>query len=287
VKHASPPSIGLARFSCLAFVLLAACRAGTGANETGSHAPLGSASSGSGEAKESGAIAPPMSAAAASELVHVEHVARGSKLVWVDFTAVAASTDDALVARVLEPMRGDVAELVLARTSISDASLAFAASLPNLRRLDVRGTKITAAGVSALASNAHIEELVLVQTSLSDAAVDPLLAMSALKRAYLWKSGLSESALARLRRERPALHVDAGDAPAAASTEVEPPIKLTSEAPIPGDPGPPVNTVCPVTGKPVDAKYKLVHEGRVIGFCCPNCPGEFSAHPEKYALKKP
>jgi YHS domain-containing protein/mono/diheme cytochrome c family protein len=220
-------------------------------------------------------------------LVHVERLARDSNLLWVDFAAVAASTDDALAARLLEPVRAQVAELSLARSAVGDATLATLARMPNLRRLDLRGTKVTSAGLVALAADAHLEDLVLAQTSLSDAAVEPLLAMRALKRVHLWNAGLSTDAVARLRRERPSLHVDAGDAVAAASTETEPAIQLTHEAPLAEGPGPPVNTVCPVSGKPVDPRYKLVHDGRVIGFCCPNCPAEFSAHPEKYALKKP
>lgn len=273
------------RIVCVALLLCAACRTDAGTNEAASpgeqHIPVGSGSS------QASVVAPQAAPVAASELVHVECLSRDSNLLWVDFAAIAPSTDDALVTRVLEPVQARVAELALARTSISDASLAFAARLPNLRRLDVRGTKVTAAGVVALSANSHLEELVLVQTSLSDAAVDPLLAMRGLKRVYLWRAGLSADAVARLRHERPSLHVDAGDAPGAARTEVEPAIELTSDAPIPGDPGPPVNSACPVTGKPVEPKFKLVHDGRVIGFCCPNCPAEFSAHPEKYALRKP
>jgi YHS domain-containing protein len=222
-----------------------------------------------------------------SELVHVERLARDSNLLWVDFAAIAARTDDALVTRLLEPVCAQVAELSLARCAISDAALAITARMPNLRRLDLRGTKVTSSGLRVLAGSPHMEELVLVQTSLTDAAVEPLLALHAMKRVYLWNAGLSAAAVARLRSERPSLHVDAGDARDAASTELEPEIQLTKEAPVSGDPGPPVNTVCPVSGKPVDPRFKLVHEGRVIGFCCPNCPAEFSAHPEKYALKKP
>jgi len=274
-------SIAIARIMSLALVC-AACRTSGAASDT-DPASTPRATVGS-ESSAGSALAPPT---AARELVHIERLARDSKLVWVDFTAIAPATDDALVARVVGPIQADVAELVLARTAISDASLELAARMPSLRRLDARSTKVTDAGVRALSANAHVEELVLAQTSLTDAAIDPLLSMPALKRVYVWHAGLGADAIARLRRERPSLHVDAGDSPAAASTAVEPAIELTSNAPIPGDPGPPVNAVCPVTGKPVDAKYKVVHEGRVIGFCCPNCPAEFSAHPEKYALKKP
>jgi hypothetical protein len=47
----------------------------------------------------------------------------------------------------------------------------------------------------------------------------------------------------------------------------------------------PVNAVCPVTGAAVDPKFAIVFEGRVIGFCCPNCPQKFWAEPETFRDK--
>jgi YHS domain-containing protein len=46
-----------------------------------------------------------------------------------------------------------------------------------------------------------------------------------------------------------------------------------------------VNTVCPVSGKPIDPRYLIVYKGRVIGFCCDHCPSDFWADPEKYESK--
>jgi hypothetical protein len=37
----------------------------------------------------------------------------------------------------------------------------------------------------------------------------------------------------------------------------------------------------------VNKKFLVVFEGRVIGFCCNKCPGEFWADPEKFRSKLP
>ena len=47
----------------------------------------------------------------------------------------------------------------------------------------------------------------------------------------------------------------------------------------------PVNTVCPVSGSPVNPKYRVVYDGKVIGFCCPECPKAFWADPEACLAK--
>jgi YHS domain-containing protein len=40
-----------------------------------------------------------------------------------------------------------------------------------------------------------------------------------------------------------------------------------------------------VTGSPVNPKYRVIYKGKVIGFCCPNCPKEFWTEPEKFESK--
>jgi YHS domain-containing protein len=49
----------------------------------------------------------------------------------------------------------------------------------------------------------------------------------------------------------------------------------------------PINDVCLVSGKAIDPQFNLLHEGQVIGFCCPNCPAAFQAEPAKYLAKLP
>ena len=44
----------------------------------------------------------------------------------------------------------------------------------------------------------------------------------------------------------------------------------------------PINKICPVEGGEVDSKVTLDHKGKLIGFCCAGCDGEFKKDPAKY-----
>lgn len=233
-------------------------------------------------------------------LAHVEPVAKDSTLLWIDFAACAKATGDAEAAALLEPVLEFVGDLGLARSKITDETATLAARMPNLTRLDLRATGVTDAGVAALAGHAKLEELVLPQTQLTDAAVPFLLKIPKLRKVFLWNSGMTIQGIAKLRVSREELVIEAGDAGEARPLETESKVVLTKPVPAPppappAPPGPstsgaapaPVNTACPVTGKPVDPAYQVVFQGRVIGFCCRNCPTAFWADPEKYgALAK-
>ena len=47
------------------------------------------------------------------------------------------------------------------------------------------------------------------------------------------------------------------------------------------------NTLCPVTGDPVDMKNPVTveYEGKVYNLCCPMCIAPFKADPKKYIAK--
>jgi hypothetical protein len=226
-------------------------------------------------------------------LVHVEKADPATELLWIDFAANAPKWTDAELANSLAPLAQQVAELSLARTQAGAQTLALAAKMPQLERLDLRASPVDDAALAGLGKHAHLEQLVLVRAKLSDASVETLLALPALKRVYLWQSGITPEGIARLSAGKPKLVVDAGDAAATATLESEGAPKFSSTAPIPGAVAAaavslePVNTVCPVSGAPVNKKYLVVFEGRVIGFCCNKCPGEFWADPEKFRAKLP
>lgn len=228
-----------------------------------------------------------------AKFINVAPVAQSSGLFVVDTAAVAASVDDEMVRSLLTPLRDVLADLSLARTKATDASLPLLAEFASLRRLDLRGTAISDAGLASLRASKSLEELVLSQTRLDDGAVEALLQMASLRRVYLWKSGLTPSAIDRLRAERPNLFVDAGDRSVTTIAATEAEVKLSGDAPPLGQAPPtpsqatltPINTVCPVSGSPIVAKYSIVYEGKVIGFCCPNCPKEFWADPAKFESK--
>ncbi len=46
-------------------------------------------------------------------------------------------------------------------------------------------------------------------------------------------------------------------------------------------------TMCPVSGKPIDPQYSVEYKGEKVYFCCPNCPAAFEKEPEKYVDKVP
>jgi YHS domain-containing protein len=184
-----------------------------------------------------------------------------------------------------------VADLSLAATAVGDQTVALAADMAHLRSLDISGTACTVKGLEALAGHEALEELRLTRTRLSDSAVETLRDLPSLKRVYLWNSGISLEAASTLHKENPALLVDAGRPAGAEPVETENAIKLSGDAPLPdGAPAQtsltPVNTACPVSGAAVNPKYAIVHDGKVIGFCCEVCAGKFWADPEKYPLAK-
>lgn len=244
------------------------------------------------------AVAPDAAAVAAlhTALVDAAPVAAGSPLLRIGFAAIAPQVDDAAFQRLVGPVAGHVAELSLARTRVTDAAMPLVGTMTPLRRLDLRGTAVTAAGLVHLAGLPELRELVLAQTPLLDPVVATIASLPALERVYLWGAGLGAEPLAQLRA-RPGLLVDAGDAAPEAPLEVEPEVVLgkpkpaAAEAPPPAaepakaQPPAPINDRCPVSQQPVDPAFTLEHEGRVVGFCCGNCPKRFRADPAAFPVQ--
>jgi uncharacterized membrane protein len=233
-------------------------------------------------------------AALRGKLIHVQPIANDSSLLWIDFAATSALGDDA-IRPLLEPLRDFIGDLSLARTAISDQILPLIASMPALRRLDLRDTPITDAGVAALEGHAALEELVLSGTKVSDASLGTLRSIETLRAVYAWRSGLSRDALVALRAERPGLVADADDTSIVAAVETEPALAFSSDAPIPGASSAatatagqgsaalaPINAACPVSGAAVNPTYVIVWEGRAVGFCCEKCAAQFWAEPARF-----
>ncbi|CAG1008054.1 hypothetical protein PHYC_03513 [Phycisphaerales bacterium] len=219
--------------------------------------------------------------------VHVEVADPQTGLFWVSFGA-AAGTTDAEAAALLTPLKDCIADLSLARTATGDATLGVIAGMTELRTLDMSGTAVTPAGIGSLQALANLEELRLTRTRLDDQAVEAIRSLTPLKRLFVWNAGVSEPALQSLRAARPDLAINAGAEPAE-PVGVEPEFALTSTAPVPGTVTPamlePVNAVCPVSGAPVDLKYLVVNENRVVGFCCEKCAAKFLVEPTKFTVK--
>lgn len=230
-----------------------------------------------------------MEALAAAQ-VHAEFIDPEAGLLWIDF-AGSPQTDDASAKSLLAPLIPFVAELSLSGTRVTDETLVLAGEMKNLRALDLSGTGCTTEGLSHLGPLEHLAELRLTRTHLGESAVPVLSALKPLRRIFLWNSGISAESADALRAANPELTIDTGIPLAAAALETEGEIKLSSEAPLPGAPAAaaslvPVNSTCPVSGAALNPRYSIVHEGRVIGFCCEKCGAKFWESPDKYPIPK-
>lgn len=220
-------------------------------------------------------------------LVHVEATSEGASTLIVDFASIAERITDEDVASLLTPLADHIADLSLARTKITDSSLARVAKFAHLERLDLRGTKITPQGFASLAKHPSLDEIVLALTSLDDSVAPTLESLPKLRRVHCWRSGITDYALDALRRSRPEVLFDSGNQGPAEALEVEPTVEFgkpkSAPSPTPAaDALAPTNSVCPVSGADLDPKFRIVFEGKVIGFCCDKCLAKFLSDPEAF-----
>lgn len=220
-------------------------------------------------------------AALRDRFVHVEALPGAPGRLRIELAAGARQLDADEVVALLGPVSANIVELTLDRGHLGGGLGGLLAGMP-LTRLELRETEADDALVGAMAGHATLEVLVLTQTQVSDASIDVLAALPALRRVYLWDSRVTAEGIARLRGARPALRVDAGDTPDAAS-------EAPAGAPDVRSPATPaaVNSVCPVSGKPADPAYTIVHRGRAIAFCCARCPATFWENPERHLANLP
>ncbi|HIG12327.1 MAG: c-type cytochrome domain-containing protein [bacterium] len=210
--------------------------------------------------------------------VHVEIIDPSSQLLWINCRP-RPGVDDEFLADYLQPLAGFVGELSLAGTALGNAGLAALEGMTRLERLDLSATACGAEGLARLVGLPALRSLNLTNTALGDEAIEILVAMSALERVQLWGTGLSAEGLARLREARPALRLEVGALATLLALETEPPVSFSKHPELDAH-----NGSCPVTQKPVDPRFRVVHDDRVVGFCCPNCPSVFLNAPEEYPL---
>ena len=188
--------------------------------------PLLAAQLGLGGASPSAAALPAAgSATADSELV--------AKLFAAGFLARQVSQSDAgLVVSVSSPgtklgaealaaltaAAAEIVDLNLANTALDDAGLAAIGALPAATHLRLARNQLTDASLSALARGSpqlrHLN--VYGNAGISDAAVETLGSIATLREVFLWQTGVSADAAARLRARNPELVVDVGSATAGA-----------------------------------------------------------------------
>ena len=185
----------------------------------------------------------------------------------VNLSLLGSSFTDAL-ADLLKPLASTTVRLNLARTSITDGSLAAVGTLHHLEFLNLSQTSTSDAGIRQLAGLEELRVLNLHSTGITDACVDDLLKLKKLQKLYVWGTGITRVGEKRLKEAAPALKIDLG-----------------REAVV-YRPPPPVNTTCPVMAdKPVDPNFISAFKGEMVAFCCGACQKRFESDPSAFAAR--
>lgn len=208
-------------------------------------------------------------------------VAANSAGVEVNFSLLGAQANDADLA-LLAGLEPDLVWLNLARTAITDEGVKALAKFPELRRLNLSNTAITNAALDTLGSLGKLEYLNLYGTKVDDAGLQKLGKLGALRDLYLWQSGATDAGVAALQSALPNTRIDRGVYVAAKVVPIEPPAAENA-----AQPKKPVNSICPVSGKPVDVNVTSDVGDKAVAFCCANCKGEFDKDPSKFTSKLP
>ena len=212
---------------------------------------------------------------------------------WLQANAAIAGTnfDDAGLSK-LAPLGPNLRWLDLAGTRISDAGLASLRAWPNLTRLHLERTTLTDAGLAWLTNLTQLEYLNLYGTAVSDAGLTQLEKLPKLKHLYLWQTRVSPEAakqfqLARTDREQLRAweqEIELLQARIRANQFI---LEIGVTSAPPAVTSAPVNKACPVSGEPAKAGKTVVYEGRVIAFCCDDCKAKFQQDPKPFLAKLP
>ena len=216
----------------------------------------------------------------------VMQLANDSDLVVVNLSLGGKQITDAELAEVKNLPK--VAQLNLANTAITDGGLANVAGMSELTALHLEKTGVTDAGLAHLKGLSKLEYLNLYGTSVSDAGLANLSGLKNLKRLYLWQTKVTDAGVNNLKKPVAGVVVNRGEELAIVVKPPEPvkeakPAAAAAQAAAASASAKPLNSVCPVSGKPVVLPNVLTHEGKLVGFCCDKCPVAFKKEPAKYA----
>jgi YHS domain-containing protein len=199
-----------------------------------------------------------------------QRVAADTEAVEVSLRLLGRGIDDGALAD-LDGLEPCLVWLDLGRTGVTDRGLARVAAFHRLRRLSLAETDVGDAGIEALAQLGDLRYLNLFGTRVTDRSLEQIGRFAALEKVFLWRTEVTADGATALRGALPACAVDRGEA-VEALLAAEPPRQ-------------PVNSECPVSGKPVDPAVTAEHEGKLVAFCCADCRAKFTADPAKFAAK--
>lgn len=141
-------------------------------------------------------------AKAAGDVGHIHPAMKDSPLLRVAFHSNESRVDDKAVTA-LSTIQDRVTHLVLAKTRITDRSLATVGRMKRLTRLDLRQTAVTDRGLKSLTGLKELRSLNLYGTSITDKGLAHLSDMKSLERITVWETKVTEAGVERLRQALP------------------------------------------------------------------------------------
>ncbi len=133
----------------------------------------------------------------------------GSTELRVSFPSSRDEVTDETVAS-LVPLAGQLVELDLSGTKITDAAAGSLKQLTNLDSLHLEKTEIGDTTVAALAGMQYLNYLNLHSTKVTDAALSSLTPLPSLEKLYLWQTAVSYDAAKALEKASPGIEVNLG-----------------------------------------------------------------------------
>jgi len=110
---------------------------------------------------------------------------------------------ETLGGQVSQNEQGEVVEVRLSRTAVTDAGLAHLTGLTALEELDLWNTPITDAGVVHLTGLTALKRLYLNNTQITDASLVHLTGLMALERLWIYGTQVTEVGVAKLQKALP------------------------------------------------------------------------------------
>ena len=192
----------------------------------------------------------------------------------------------------LAPLQNHIRRLDLGGTKVTDAGLAKVAGMSNLEQLHLEKTAVTDAGLAQLKGLGELEYLNLYGTVVGDAGLEHLKSMPALRRVFLWQThvtGPAAAAFLEARTDKDQIktwkdEIEALEAKIRGQ-QVTVDLGLAVSNTPPADCTVAVNTLCPVSCKPVNPAKTVVHEGKTVAFCCDDCKAQFQKDPKPFLAR--
>jgi hypothetical protein len=136
----------------------------------------------------------------------VTSVVTDSPLLRVEWVSGASMVTDKEITTLL-PIAGNISELDLSDTKITDEALTTIGKFPRLTWLNLNNTAITDAGVAHLKTLTNLSYLNLHSTNVSDTALTSLTPLRKLRQVYLWKTRVTPASATKFAKSIPDLNV--------------------------------------------------------------------------------